>query len=105
LHKNDIIIDWIKYDFGAGQRNPVDAVKFYNRYQAEGTTLKLKSAFHIPRQSVSHIVPENYAELFVRVYSKDINKQSMLQKAFLKLLENIPWAREALLNKELRISY
>lgn len=62
------------------------------------------SAFHIPQQSVSHIIPEHYTEIFVRVYSKDATKEAAPQKVFQNLLEKMPFAREALLNKELRVS-
>ena len=48
-------------------RNPVDNISFYSRYNDF-------ESFHISRGKVSFIVPEQYEETAIRIYTRDPDK-------------------------------
>jgi len=63
----DIIVDWLRINYAMQDRNPVDNIRFYSRYN------DFKS-FQIPRSKVSFLIPEQYEELAVRIFTRDPDK-------------------------------
>jgi deoxynucleoside triphosphate triphosphohydrolase SAMHD1 len=60
-------VDWLRINYAMRDRNPVDAIRFYSRYNDF-------EAFHISRAKVSFVVPEQYEETILRIYTRDPDK-------------------------------
>lgn len=63
LRPEDIVVQNMKIDYAMKERNPVDSVKFFQEYT--DTT-----SFHIDKNKVSVLLPSNFMERKVRVFSK-----------------------------------
>ena len=63
LTKNDIFVSIVEFDFGMKDKNPVDAVRFFDKSRRE--------TFPIKREKVSKMLPQNFQETYVRVYAKN----------------------------------
>ncbi|CAG8478845.1 10084_t:CDS:10 [Ambispora gerdemannii] len=88
LQEKDVIVDFLKINFAQGTDNPLDNIKFYNRYEKG----EYKRVFNITsKMDGSYLVPEQYEEIRVRIFtrSSDIEK-----KAFSKLLVKL-WPKES----------
>ena len=48
-------------------RNPVDNIRFFSRYNDF-------ESFHISRQKVSFVVPEQYEETAIQIFTRDADK-------------------------------
>ncbi|KAJ9089749.1 hypothetical protein DSO57_1009500 [Entomophthora muscae] len=79
LRPEDLALDWTKLNYGKEDRNPVDHVKFFSKYD---TT----SARHISKDMVSYLVPEQFSEMTLRVFAKDKTKIKAIQVAFRRAL-------------------
>ncbi|CAG8742438.1 10603_t:CDS:10, partial [Dentiscutata erythropus] len=64
---NNVIVEELRLNYGKGDQNPVDDVKFYNKE-------KHNEASPIPRTEISYLVPEQYEEVTMRVFSRESNK-------------------------------
>ena len=64
LKPEDIVVQNLKIDYAMKNKNPVDSVKFFQEYR--DTT-----SFHIDKSKVSVLLPENFMERKVRVFSKN----------------------------------
>ncbi|KAI8899413.1 hypothetical protein BC833DRAFT_585820 [Globomyces pollinis-pini] len=84
LKESDIIVQWLTLNYAMKDRNPVDSVRFYSKYD-------LNKAVSIRKEQVSGLIPEHYKEVTVRVYSRQTNTRfaSMIQIAFRTVLQNI----------------
>ncbi|KAI9591511.1 HD phosphohydrolase domain-containing protein [Syncephalis fuscata] len=71
IKTDDIIVDWLTVGYGFKGKNPVDSIKFYSKYQ--------ENPFHIPREQVSFLAPENFEETIVRVYARDVKHVSHIK--------------------------
>nr|CAG8441741.1 15563_t:CDS:10 [Entrophospora candida] len=81
LSKEDIIVHRCTINYSKSDQNPVDSVKFYNKYNHD-------KAFGIPRNEISYLVPEQYEEVIIRVYSRTPEKLKPIQNAFRRLMDN-----------------
>ena len=63
LKPEDIIIHNLKIDYSMKNKNPVDSVNFFQEYHDT-------RSFHIDKNKVSVLLPSNFMERKVRVYSK-----------------------------------
>lgn len=63
LRPEDIVVQNMKIDYAMKDKNPVDSVKFFQEY-ADTTS------FHIDKSKVSVLLPSNFMERKVRVFSK-----------------------------------
>ncbi|KAI8819923.1 uncharacterized protein EV422DRAFT_488428, partial [Fimicolochytrium jonesii] len=75
LTEDDVIIEWLKLGYAMQDQNPVDAVKFYNKWQPT-------QSFHIGREQISSFLPTNFQEITLRVFTRDNNKRQRVQAAF-----------------------
>eukprot|EP01007_Sphenomonas_quadrangularis_P001024 NODE_1907_length_729_cov_88.560294_g1604_i0.p1 GENE.NODE_1907_length_729_cov_88.560294_g1604_i0~~NODE_1907_length_729_cov_88.560294_g1604_i0.p1 ORF type:complete len:215 (-),score=84.58 NODE_1907_length_729_cov_88.560294_g1604_i0:83-700(-) len=75
LRENDIIVQDLKIDYGFKDRNPVDQILFYDRWDD-------KAGKTIPACRVSMLIADRYEERILRVYARDPSKQDDLREAF-----------------------
>ncbi|KAF0526940.1 HD phosphohydrolase domain-containing protein [Gigaspora margarita] len=61
---NDIIIDWLSFDYGKKDKNPVKFVKFYD-FDDDKKPFQVKK---IKKEDVSYFLPTVYKEEIVRIY-------------------------------------
>ena len=64
LKPEDIIVHNLKIDYSMKNKNPVDSVNFFQEYHDT-------NSFHIDKTKVSVLLPSNFMERKVRVYSKN----------------------------------
>ncbi|CAG8433581.1 10901_t:CDS:10 [Diversispora eburnea] len=81
LNEDDVIVERLKMNYGKKDKNPVDNVKFYDRYRQN-------EAFNLSRSEVSYLVPEQYEEEIVRIFARDSSKVKQIQEAFRRLTKN-----------------
>jgi hypothetical protein len=79
LKPEDIVVQNMKIDYAMKERNPVDSVKFFQDYT--DTT-----SFHIDKNKVSVLLPSNFMERKVRVFSKSRDPMYVeaVEQAFVK---------------------
>ncbi|KAJ3079733.1 SAM domain and HD [Quaeritorhiza haematococci] len=71
---DDVIVEWLPLSYTMGDKDPVEMTKFYNKIEKD-------KSFTLKRWEVSSLLPENFEDIFVRVYSRDRTKQKAVQKA------------------------
>ena len=69
----DIIVDWLRINYAMQDRNPVDNIRFFSRYNDF-------QALKIPRSKVSFLVPEQYEELAIRIFTRDSDKVGRVKR-------------------------
>ncbi|KAJ1986013.1 hypothetical protein H4R33_003607 [Dimargaris cristalligena] len=79
LNPDDIIVHWNKLNYGKNTQNPVDSIRFFNKFNDY-------QSFTISRESVSYLIPVHFCEFAIRVYTRDVSKANTIQKAFRKLI-------------------
>ncbi|CAG8447978.1 353_t:CDS:10 [Acaulospora morrowiae] len=72
----DVIVDRVKMNYGKGNQNPLDSVKFYGKYSKDN------DAFCIESSEVAYLVPEKYEEEIVRVFSRDPEKVRLTEDTY-----------------------
>ncbi|KAJ0036714.1 hypothetical protein NQD34_005391 [Periophthalmus magnuspinnatus] len=78
LTKDDFEITIISFDFGQKDKNPMDNLYVYNKFDNE-------KAFKIPSEQVSQfLLPNKFSEKWIRVYCTSLDKttQRVAQKSF-----------------------
>ncbi|XP_030832169.1 deoxynucleoside triphosphate triphosphohydrolase SAMHD1-like [Strongylocentrotus purpuratus] len=63
LDPDDLVVHVVKMDYGMGNQNPVDYVRFYSKED-------LNRAIKIRKGQVSQMLPENFVEHYIRLYCK-----------------------------------
>ncbi|XP_065317589.1 deoxynucleoside triphosphate triphosphohydrolase SAMHD1-like isoform X2 [Gordionus sp. m RMFG-2023] len=91
---NDIALQMVEFDYGMEDENPLENVRFYTKENPNEAKKILKS-------EVSNMLPENFTERYLTVYSKNVDNRvnSVISNAFsiwcsdhnnLKLLISMP---------------
>ncbi|CAI2168138.1 14688_t:CDS:10 [Funneliformis geosporum] len=80
LGEDDVIVNRIKLSYAKKNENPVDYVKFYNQYDID-------KAFNLEKSQVSYLIPEQYEETIIRIFTRDCSKMKPVQDCFRKLLK------------------
>ncbi|GAQ87196.1 hypothetical protein KFL_003380010 [Klebsormidium nitens] len=75
LLPDDIAVANVKINYALGDKNPVDNVHFFDRFDSTEKYLMLK-------HKVSHLLPEVFEEHIVKVYAKDPAKADKVREAF-----------------------
>ncbi|PKY38250.1 HD phosphohydrolase domain-containing protein [Rhizophagus irregularis] len=84
LKVDDIIVNRLVLNYGMKNENPVDHVKFYNKNLPN-------KVFKLEKSQVSYLVPEQFEELNIRIFTKDHKKIDPIRNCFKELLkEYIP---------------
>jgi HD superfamily phosphohydrolase len=82
LREEDIIVDRFVINYAFKDKNPVDHVHFFSKWDAD-------NHFTIPKDQVSLLIPSQFAEHYIRIYVKDPTKSSAAQKAFRNFLKTV----------------
>ncbi|RIA96134.1 hypothetical protein C1645_815822 [Glomus cerebriforme] len=80
LKIDDVIVHRLTLNYGMKDENPVDHVKFYDKYTPN-------KVFKLERSQVSYLVPEQFEELNIRIFTKDREKVKPIRDCFQKLLK------------------
>lgn len=73
--QDDVIVEILKVNYAMKDKNPVDSIKFYSKYDCE-------SASPISREKISALIPDFYQDTVCRVFSKNPEKVKAIQEAF-----------------------
>ncbi|KAJ3015556.1 SAM domain and HD [Thoreauomyces humboldtii] len=82
LSENDVIIEWLKLGYAMKDKNPVDLIKFFQKWHPN-------HSFHIKREHVSTFLPNNFEEITLRVFARDNEKRKKIQLAFRRLVHHL----------------
>eukprot|EP01138_Halocafeteria_seosinensis_P001740 gb/GECG01001783.1/.p1 GENE.gb/GECG01001783.1/~~gb/GECG01001783.1/.p1 ORF type:complete len:543 (+),score=69.01 gb/GECG01001783.1/:1-1629(+) len=82
LHPDDIIVHDHKLNYGNKDQSPLENTLFFNDYQNP-------ESFHVSSNKVSYILPVNFQERILRVYSRKRDSETVaaIQKAFRRFLK------------------
>eukprot|EP01080_Neovahlkampfia_damariscottae_P000973 gene973-9880_t len=78
---DDLILDDAKFNYAMKDKNPVDSVYFYNK----GSDDK----FHISKDEISLLIPDQFQERFIGCYVKDSSKLEIARNAFQKWAKSL----------------
>lgn len=70
LHPEDFVVSVITMDYGMKDKNPINNVRFYCKKDPN-------TAIQIRKNQVSKLLPEQFAEQLIRVYSKKTDEKSL----------------------------
>ncbi|XP_066290975.1 deoxynucleoside triphosphate triphosphohydrolase SAMHD1-like [Branchiostoma lanceolatum] len=70
LSPGDIAVSVVDMDYGMGDKNPIDHVRFYDKS-------KMDNACRVRKEEVSQMLPETFAEQHIRVYCKKRDQLSI----------------------------
>ncbi|CAO3620813.1 unnamed protein product [Cunninghamella blakesleeana] len=80
LVEDDIIVSQGKINYAMQDRNPVDSIRFFSKFNDH-------ESFTIPKHHVSFMIPSQFQEVVIRIYTRDATKIHAIQKAFRKTLK------------------
>ncbi|XP_035680149.1 deoxynucleoside triphosphate triphosphohydrolase SAMHD1-like [Branchiostoma floridae] len=83
LSPGDIAVSVVDMDYGMGDKNPIDHVRFYDKS-------KMDNACRVRKEEVSQMLPETFAEQHIRVYCKKRDQQSIdiAERCFIQWCDN-----------------
>ncbi|XP_020628681.1 deoxynucleoside triphosphate triphosphohydrolase SAMHD1-like [Orbicella faveolata] len=70
VEPEDFVIDIITFDYGMRDRNPIDAVRFYQKNNPNKPII-------LRKDEVSNMLPENFVEQHLRVYFRKNDPESL----------------------------
>ncbi|XP_030623578.1 deoxynucleoside triphosphate triphosphohydrolase SAMHD1-like [Chanos chanos] len=70
LKAKDFMVIVINFDYGMKDKNPIEDLHFYSKYNQN-------VAKKIPKEQVSKLLPEKFAEQLIRVYCKKTDEKSI----------------------------
>ncbi|KAF9910748.1 SAM domain and HD [Lobosporangium transversale] len=79
LEVDDVIVEFLKNNYAMKDRNPVDNIKFFSKNNHS-------VSYHIPKEKVSSLIPSEFQENIIRVYSRDPSKVKAVHEAFRRLM-------------------
>ncbi|TPX34637.1 hypothetical protein SmJEL517_g02664 [Synchytrium microbalum] len=80
IRAEDLHLDFMRLNFGNGEKNPAELVKFYNRHNDA-------TSFSLSGSACSSLVPAKFEELQLRLFCRDERKQHEVQAAFRQCLK------------------
>jgi hypothetical protein len=99
LVKDDVIVSFSKINYSMNESNPVDSIRFFSKFNDQGMyriVSILQSSYHWPIESfnisqekVSYMIPHKFQDINIRIFARDKNKMSAIQKAFRRYLAQI----------------
>ncbi|KAA8499083.1 Deoxynucleoside triphosphate triphosphohydrolase SAMHD1-like [Porphyridium purpureum] len=83
LQPDDLIVFNMRANFGMRQKNPVDHVHFFQNWDS-------KSSFQVDRAKVSYLLPTQFEEKTIRLYSKKSDPDSVdaAKRAFRRFIRS-----------------
>ncbi|KAI8327786.1 HD phosphohydrolase domain-containing protein [Chlamydoabsidia padenii] len=82
LNMNDVIVSKGKINYAMHDQNPVDSIRFFSKFNDE-------ESFTIPKHHVSYMIPTQFQEVVIRIYTRNPTKIQAIQKAFRKTLRSV----------------
>ncbi|KAI8889665.1 HD-domain/PDEase-like protein [Backusella circina FSU 941] len=82
LTQDDVIVIFTKLNYAMNDKNPVDSIRFFSKYNSQ-------ESFTIPKEQVSYMIPANFQDVLIRIFTRNIDKMQSAQKAFRKYLHEI----------------
>lgn len=82
LKEEHIIVDVTAIHYGMGQKFPLENCMFYGKYEPN-------KAYPPRRADISHLLPNNFGELLIRVYTRDSDYFGIIQHAARSLLASL----------------
>ncbi|KAI8071401.1 HD phosphohydrolase domain-containing protein [Gongronella butleri] len=82
LRTEDVIVSRGKVNYAMQDRNPVDSIRFFSKHNDN-------ESFTIPKHHVSYMIPTQFQEVVIRVFTRNPNKVDAVQRAFRRALESI----------------
>ncbi|KAG9067547.1 SAM domain and HD [Linnemannia hyalina] len=79
LQQDDVIVEFLKNNYAMKDQNPVDGIKFFSKTNHS-------ASYHIPKEKVSSLIPSEFQENIIRVFSRDPTKVRAVHKAFRRLM-------------------
>lgn len=73
IEPDDFIIEFVTFDYGMRDRNPIDEVRFYGKNNPDKPMI-------VRKEEVSNMLPEMFAEQHIRVYFRK-NEPQCLEKS------------------------
>ena len=70
LTEDDILVDVVTFDYGKGDEDPIDHVRFYRKDNPEKPVI-------VRKDQVSQMLPQSFRERYVRVYCKRLDQPSL----------------------------
>ncbi|KAF9585804.1 SAM domain and HD [Lunasporangiospora selenospora] len=79
LLPEDVIVEFLKNNYAMKDQNPVDGIKFFSKHN-------ITASYHIPKEKVSSLIPSEFQENIIRVFSRDATKVRAVHEAFRRLM-------------------
>lgn len=77
IQPDDMIINYLKLNYGMKDKNPCDYISFYSRWEVQFARKN-----RVLAQEVSSLVPRNgYESTYIRIYCRDVEKYYVIQQA------------------------
>ncbi|KAG6872253.1 hypothetical protein C0995_011512 [Termitomyces sp. Mi166 len=83
LSVKHVICDFSLMHYGMKEKNPLDFVKFYSKRH-------FNESSHAERGVYSNLMPQFFAELLVRIYTRDIDYFGVIQAGYRRCLQKLP---------------
>ncbi|KIJ12895.1 hypothetical protein PAXINDRAFT_82056 [Paxillus involutus ATCC 200175] len=83
LAPKHVAVNWSMLHYGRGEKNPLDEVAFYGK----GNPDRCGKADY---SDISLLMPSSFAEMCMRVYTKDGTFHGLIQAAYRHILKNLP---------------
>ncbi|KAG6877685.1 hypothetical protein C0993_005105 [Termitomyces sp. T159_Od127] len=98
LSVEHVICDFSLMHYGMKEKNPLDFVKFYSKRHPNGvffvfmyeSLITLSEPSHAGRGVYSNLMPEFFAELLVRIFTRDTDYFGVIQAGYRLCLERLP---------------
>ncbi|KAI8089448.1 uncharacterized protein BX664DRAFT_297172 [Halteromyces radiatus] len=76
---DDVIVSKGKINYAMQDQNPVDSIRFFSKFNDN-------ESFTIPKHHVSYMIPTQFQEVVIRIYTRNPTKVQAIQQAFRKTL-------------------
>eukprot|EP00123_Amoebidium_parasiticum_P001617 comp12758_c0_seq1/m.7879 comp12758_c0_seq1/g.7879 ORF comp12758_c0_seq1/g.7879 comp12758_c0_seq1/m.7879 type:complete len:567 (-) comp12758_c0_seq1:101-1801(-) len=84
ITEEDVILDSVFIDYAMKDKDPVNNIHFFSRWQDQNST-----PFDLNRSQVSRLLPAEFQERFFRVYCRKPDQEGHLQTAFRKAMREV----------------
>ncbi|KAI0303038.1 hypothetical protein BC826DRAFT_982978 [Russula brevipes] len=81
LTPDQVIVTFSTMHYGMKDKNPLNSVKFYPKNRPN-------ECYYVQRGDLSLLMPNQFAEILLRVYTKDVRFFGIVQAGYRSLLEN-----------------
>ncbi|KAJ3120888.1 SAM domain and HD [Nowakowskiella sp. JEL0407] len=82
LDEDCVILEWMVLNYGLKDKNPVENVGIYGKYS-------LEESYRVPKEDVSYVIPNEFEEVWIRLYVRNKVHLQTVSKAFTKWISMI----------------